>query len=118
MAFSAPAGNRNRHGGPPLCLKKLLCFGKGVWQELRGVAAKEGWGGEVQRPAVFERRPKKRISKGEEYPLDDYRCLEIESPEPTWWEQEHWDEIYDERRSWGDMSRETQRELRKLFGKG
>jgi hypothetical protein len=99
-------------------LKKLLCFGKGVWRELRGEVAKEGWGGEVQRQVVRWRDLDERVSKHEEPLPEDRRCLEIESPEPTWWEQEHWDEIYDERRSWGDLSREARRELRKLLRKG
>jgi hypothetical protein len=99
-------------------LKKLLCFGEGVWWELRGVVTKEGWIGDVRRQPTLWRDPHGRVSKSEEPLPEDHRCLEIESPEPTWWELEHWDEIYDDRHWWGDLSRETQRELSKLLGKG
>lgn len=99
-------------------MKKLLCFGERVWEELRGVVEKEGWGGDVRRPAALWRSQDEQLTKNKEHLVEDGRCLEIDPPEPTWWEREHWNEIYDERRSWGDLSREAQRDLRKLLGKG
>jgi hypothetical protein len=99
-------------------LKRLLCFREGVWGKLRGAVEKEGWGGEVRRPAALYRSQDERIDRNEEYPPEDHRCLEIDPPEPTWWELAHWGEIYDERRTWGDLSHEARRELRKLLGKG
>jgi hypothetical protein len=99
-------------------LKKLLCFGERVWERLRGVMEKEGWGGDVCRQAELPRCPDGRVSENEEPLPEDHHCLEIKSPEPTWWEREHWDEIYDERHLWGDLSCDALRELSKLLGKG
>jgi len=82
------------------------------------VVEKEGWGWVVRQPAALWHGQDERINKNEEPLPEDPRCLEIDPPEPTWWELEHWDEIYDERRWWGDLNRETKRDLRKLLGKG
>ncbi len=80
---------------------------------------KERWGGAVRQPATLWGGQNERISKnGEPLAEEDHRCLEIELFDPAWWELEHWDEIYDERRSWSDLSREDQRALKRLLGKG
>jgi hypothetical protein len=111
------SGIRNRQGDPSLCLKKILCLGERVWEELREVVEKEGWGGDVWQPAalpVYE--DEEGIEDGEPFP-EDHRCLEIALHRLPWWEVEHWEEIHDETRCWGDLSREDQRTLRKLLGR-
>ena len=113
------SGNRKGQGDPLLFVKKLLCFGEGVWEELRGVVEEEGWGGDVSQPAALWRiQDEQRAEDEGDLAEEDHRCLEIDHPEPTWWDLEHWNEIYDERRCWGDLSRESQRYLRKLLGTG
>lgn len=99
-------------------MKKLLCFGERLWEELRGVVEKEGWGGDVRQPAFLKRDQEMRVAEEREFLEEDRRCLDIFQRRFPWWEVEHWGEIYDERRSWGDLSREAKRELRKLLGKG
>ena len=85
--------------------------GKEVW----------GWGevggGEVQRLASFWIDHVDSAQEEAENLDENHRCLEISNRRLDWWEIEHWDEIYDERHSWGDLSREDQRELNKLLGK-
>lgn len=99
-------------------MKRLLCFGERVWGELRGVVEKEGWGGDVRQPACLKQDQDVRVPEDGESLEEDRRCLEISPRRFPWWEVEHWGEIYDERRSWGDLSREGQRALNKLLGKG
>jgi hypothetical protein len=99
-------------------LKKLLCFGERVWGELRGVVEKEGWGGAVRRPACSKQDHNVRVPEDGENLEEDRRCLEIFQRRFPWWEVEHWGEIFDERRLWGDLSREDQRALNRLLGKG
>ena len=78
---------------------------------------KGGGGGDVRQPAVF--CPDQAEESTEEEILEeDHRCLEISQRRLRWWETEHWGEIHDERRCWGDLSRDGQRNLRKLLGKG
>ena len=113
-------GNRKGEGDPLLCLKKLLCFGEGVWEVLLGVVGKERWGGDVRvrRPASFQLGQDDEVPEESGNVEGDHRCLDITQRQLLWWEVEHWDEIYDERRSWGDLSRESQRNLTKLLGRG
>ena len=85
--------------------------------ELRGVVEKEGWGWAVRQPASSKLEEDKGAAEEQEALEEDHRCLEIYHKRSPWWEIEHWDEIYDERRSWGDLSREDQRELNKLLGR-
>lgn len=102
--FGGSIGNRKGHGDPPLCLKKLLCFGEGVWGKLRGVVEKERWGGDVRRPARLKRDHTMRVAEEVESLKEDRRCLDIYQRRIPWWEAEHWGEIFDERRSWGELS--------------
>jgi hypothetical protein len=98
-------------------LKKLLCFGERVWEELRGVVAKGGWGRAVRRPTCPRLDQDEGTAEERESVEADCRCLEISQGRMPWWEVQHWDEIYEERRSWSDLSPEDQRTLRKLLGR-
>jgi hypothetical protein len=104
-------------------LKKLLCFGERVWERLRGVVEKEGWGwvevggGEVRRPAVSWIDQLDSAPEDTESLEEDHRCLEISYRRLNWWETEHWSEICDERGLWGDLSRQDQKKLDKLKGR-
>lgn len=79
---------------------------------------KEGWGGAVKQPACSKLDQDVRVAEEREGLEEDRRCLEISQRRFPWWEVEHWGEIFDERRSWGDLSLEDQRALNKLLGKG
>ena len=79
---------------------------------------KEGWGGAVRQPAYLKLDQDVRVAEDGESLEEDRRCLDIFQRRLPWWEIEHWGEIYDERCSWGDLSREGQRALNKLLGKG
>jgi hypothetical protein len=111
------SGNRKGHGDPPL--RKLLCFGEEVWRDLRGVLGREvrGGDGRRRRPAVPEAVciDLEGREEGSEGPG---ASIEIELSEElfSWWEVERWDEIYEERLLWGDLSHEGKRILRKLLG--
>jgi hypothetical protein len=97
-------------------LKKLLCFGERVWEELREAVENEGWGGDVWQPAVLCPEPTEEPIE-DEILADNSRCLDISLNRLPWWEVAHWAEIHDERRSWSDLSSEDQRTLRKLLGR-
>ena len=83
------------------------------------MVGKEIWGGDGQRrrPPVSEIAPRaiENLSDDDEAPSTS---LGIELPEEllSWWEMERWDEIFDERVLWGDLSPEGKRTLRKLLG--
>ena len=81
---------------------------------------KEGWswvefrGREVRRPASFWIDHVDSAPEDTENLDEDHRCLEISYRRLDWWEIEHWGDIYDESRLWGDLSHQDQKKLNKL----
>ena len=45
------------------------------------------------------------------------RCLQISSAGHPWWQKQHWEDVCDENTIWGDLSKDSQRELTKLKGR-
>ena len=78
---------------------------------------KEGWGGDVWQPAALPFYQDEEVFEDGEHFPEDHRCLEIALNRLPWWEVQHWNEIYNETCSWGDLNCEDQRTLRKLLGR-
>jgi len=95
-------------------LERLLCIGEGVWEEVLGLVEME-WSGDraVGAPEPFDIED---FAEEEEFE-ESNRCLQISSAKHPWWQKQHWEDVRDENTIWGDLSRESQRELTKLKGR-
>ena len=75
-----------------------------------------GGDGDERRPIIPETVP---VDLGERQEVEEAlgTSIEIDLPEEliSWWEVERWEEIFDERLLWGDLSHEGKRTLRKLL---
>ena len=109
-------GNGKRHHDPPLCLKRLLCFGEGAWRELRGVVGRKVRGRAAAR-AEREERPRvdvaAELEEGDRLDLPP-SDLRLGIAVLNWWEVPRWHEMADECSVWGDPRPETLRALREL----
>jgi len=47
----------------------------------------------------------------------DARPVELATPRLPWWEIEHWEDVYDETRLWGDLTQEEMQVLKTLLGR-
>jgi hypothetical protein len=95
-------------------LKKLIIFGEERWEGLREVVeeGKGEWGGDVEEPASFSILDEVE-EEVEELPETS---LDIQYRRRPWWKKQHWNDILDEQRRWGELSRENQKKLNKLLG--
>jgi hypothetical protein len=109
-------GNRKGHRDPDL--RKLVCFGEEVWRELRGLMKGKKLGGDEveRRPVVPEAVPVDPEERAEDFEVSG-TSIEIDLPEEllSWWKVERWEEIFDERLLYDDLSHEGKRTLRKLL---
>jgi hypothetical protein len=110
-------GNGKGHHDPPLCLKRLLCFGEGTWRELRGLVGRKDRG----RAAVQLKARPLEPEMDEPLDLEDENSLDLPASELrlgiavlNWWEVERWHEVNDEWSLWGDPSPDAVRMARDL----
>ena len=105
-------------------LRKLLCFGAETWRLLRHLSAGR-WKGERRwgqpRPVVRnERREGAGIQPG---PGDaetirakeDRSLLGMPPPITLWREIDHWEDVWDEDRFWGEISADLRQRLKEIF---
>jgi hypothetical protein len=112
MAFTEASGNGKGHHDPPLCLKKLLCFGEGTWRELRRLVGRKARG----RAAVQPKAVSFELEIVEPLNIEDENSLDLPASELRlgiavldWWEIERWHEVNDEWSLWDEPSPETVR---------
>ena len=109
-------GNRKRQGDPPVLAERLLCIEERVWEKILDV---------VEELRLRENREyvsdicslELLIEEGNDEFETGNDCLQITEDRHPWWEKEHWGELLDERKLWGDITRESQRKLTKLKGR-
>ncbi len=75
---------------------------------------KEVWGEDIWEPELFSIE-----EEIEEEIIDNVRGVdsEISYRQQLWWEKQHWNDILDERKRWGDLNKENQNKLIKLIGR-
>ena len=105
-------------------VRKLLCFGSETWRLLRHLCAgrwreERRWGqprpdvrNERRKGAALRRRPgESEIVRA----MEVRSLLEVPVPIPTWWEIEHWEEVWDEDRFWEEISADLRQRLKELL---
>ena len=133
-------GNGKGHGDPPprLRLRKLKRFGSSVWEQLKALITKkeeEGRRREHPRSKWHESRKKRKRCRRKSssagapkrshteiigrrpHAGSDARPVELATPRLPWWEIEHWEDVYDETRLWGDLTQEEMQVLKTLLGR-
>ncbi len=70
------------------------------------------WGGGAEEPAPFSILDE---VEGEAEALPE-TSLDIHYSRRPWWEKQHWNDILNEQRCWGELSRENQKKLKQLLG--
>jgi len=117
MPSPAIDGNGKGHHDPPLCLKKLLCFGENGWKGLRGLVGRKDRGRAAVRvkPQCTDPLIEETFEDAEERSLDlPSSDLRLGIAVLDWWEVPRWHEVWDEWSLWGDPHPETMRIARNL----
>jgi hypothetical protein len=117
MHVAVSPGNGKGHRDPPLCLKRLLCFGEGTWRKLRGVVGKKGRGRAIVRPKAQppDLQADEPFDPEDEHSLDlPVSDLNLRLAVLNWWEVARWHEVPDEGSLWGDPSPDAVRIARDL----
>ena len=97
-------------------MERLLCIGEEVWEEILGLVEME-WSGDGAAGAPEPFDIEDLTGEEDEEFEEGSRCLQISSAKHPWWQKRHWEDVSDENTIWGDLSRESQRELTKLKGR-
>ena len=105
-------------------LRKLLCFGSETWRLLRHLSTGR-WRGERRRgqPRSGVRKEQRQGAAIRRRPDDfeviranaDRSLFELPLPLLLWWEIEHWEDVWDEDRFWGEISADLRQRLKEIF---
>ena len=115
MRLTLYDGNRNRQGDPPVLSERLLCISRAIWEEILDVVEGIGLVGGMEMPEAPDLEV--LVEEEDEQLETVHVCLQINQARFPWWERENWEDVWDEERGWGDLSRNGQRELTKLTGR-